>query len=158
MLTITGTRSLSAVTTISAGTLQGNASNVANVTNNGTLVLNQPSDAVYSATMTGGGGFIKSGPGMLTLAAADNLSTTGPITIQQGTLSAPLGIPHNGGGIQVSSGGTLQAAESVIRSVSGNGAVAASGDLTIGQSAQPGQFNMGGLPARAARSSPGATP
>ena len=146
LLTITGTRSLSAVTTISAGTLQGNASNVANVTNNGTLVLNQPSDAVYSATMTGGGGFIKSGPGMLTLAAADNLSTTGSITIQQGTLSAPLGIPHNGGGIQVSSGGTLQAAESVIRSVSGNGAVVATGDLTIGQSAQPGQFNMGGAP------------
>ncbi len=146
LLAITGTRSPSAATTINAGTLQGNASNVTNVTNNGTLIFSQPSDATYSAAMSGSGSFVKSGPGMLTLAAADNLATTGPISVQQGTLAAPLGIPHSGGGIQVMAGGTLAAADSVVRSVAGNGAVTATGDLFIGQSTQIQQFNQGGPP------------
>ena len=144
LLAITGTRSPLAMTTVSAGTLQGSTSNVTNVTNNAALVLNQASDATYSATMTGSGSFTKSGSGGLTFAGADNLSSTGPITVQQGTLTAPLGIPHNGGGIQVLAGGTLQAAESVVRSVTGNGTVTAIGEVTIGQFQQSGQFNQGG--------------
>ena len=74
------------------------------------------------------------------------MSSTGPIAITQGTLAAPLGISHAGGGITVAAGATLQAGASVKRAVTGAGTVTATDDLTIGNSTQSGQFNQGGGP------------
>ncbi len=147
MLTLTGNNSFSVPLVVSGGTLQGSLASLGNsFINNATLALDQNNDATFSGTMSGSGSFVKSGSGMLTLAAADNLTTTGPISVQQGTFAAPLGMPHAGGGIQVSSGGTLAAAQSVVRSVTGNGTVTAIADLFIGQSTHSGQFNQGGAP------------
>src|SRR5208283_1239804 len=106
--------------------------------NGGALLLN--------STISGSGGLAKSGSGSLTLRGADTLGSTGAVTVSQGTLAAPLGIPHGGGGITLDTGATLQAAGLVNRALTGAGTVTATGDLFIGNSTQAGQFNQGGGP------------
>ena len=104
-LTLNGSNGTATVT-VSSGTQSINtpmtlASNANFAINGGALLLN--------STISGSGGFTKSGSGGLTFAGADTLSSTGPIAITQGTLAAPLGISHAGGGITVAAGATLQA-------------------------------------------------
>ena len=89
-LTLNGS-SGTATVTVSSGTQSINtpmtlASNANFAVNGGALLLN--------STISGSGGFTKSGSAGLTLAGADTLSSTGSIAITQGTLTAPLGIPH----------------------------------------------------------------
>ncbi len=141
-LTLNGSTGTATVTA-SSGTQTINtpmtlASNANFAINGGALLLN--------STIGGSGGFTKSGPGGLTLPGADTLSSTGPIAISQGTLAAPLGISHGGGGITVAGGATLQAAGQVNRAVTGPGTVTATGELFIGNVTQSGQFNQGGAP------------
>ncbi len=126
-----GTQSINTPITLAAGS-------AAFAINGGALLLN--------STISGSGGFTKTGSGGLTLPGADTLVATGPIAVAQGTLAAPLGIPHGGGGITLASGATLQAAGLVNRALTGAGTVTATGDLFIGKSTQPGQFNQGGGP------------
>ena len=82
----------------------------------------------------------------MTLSGADTLSSTGSISVTQGTLAAPYGISHGGGGITLTSGATLQAGGQVNRAVSGSGTITATAELIIGNAAQTGQFNQGGAP------------
>jgi len=132
-----------ATLTVSSGTQTINmpttlASNTNFAINGGALLLN--------STISGSGGFTKSGAGRLTLPEANTLSSTGSIAIAQGTLAAPFGVSHSGGGITLATGGTLEAGVSVKRAVTGTGTVTATDDLTIGSSSQSGQFNQGGAP------------
>ena len=140
--------------TVSSGTQSINtpmtlASNANFAINGGALLLN--------STISGSGGFTKSGSGGLTLPGADTLSSTGSIAIAQGTLTAPLGIPHGGGGITLAAGATLQAGGQVKRAVSGSGTVTATAELIIGNATQSGQFNKGDGRTSAARSTSAAT-
>jgi autotransporter-associated beta strand protein len=123
-----GTQSISTPITL--------ASNANFAINGGALLLN--------STIAGSGGFTKSGTGGLTLPESNTLSSTGSIAIAQGSLMAPFGISHGGGGIILAAGANLQAAGQVNRAVAGTGAVTATGDLFIGNSQQTGQFNQGG--------------
>ncbi len=146
-LTLSAFNSFTGGTTVSAGTLQGmTASLQGSITNNATLVFNQAADGTFAGTINGSGGFTKSGSGGLMLSGADTLSSTGSVSITQGTLAAPYGISHGGGAITLTSGAALQAAGQVNRAVTGVGTVSATGDLIIGNSQQTGQFNQGGSP------------
>jgi autotransporter-associated beta strand protein len=141
-LTLNGSSGTASVT-VSSGTQSIStpitlANNANFAVNGGALLLN--------STINGSGGLVKSGPGQLLLSGADTASFMGGITVNQGTLSAPYGIPFGGAGIAVASGGTLQAGETVARAVSGNGTVTATAQLIIGNATQTGQFNMGGGP------------
>ena len=139
-LTLNGSTGTATVT-VSSGTQTINtpitlANNATFAINGGALLLN--------SMVSGPGGFAKSGSGGLTLSGADTLSSTGPIAVTQGTLTAPYGISHGGGGITLTTGATLQAAGQINRAVTGTGTVTATGDLFIGTSTQSGQFNQGG--------------
>ena len=151
--------------TLSNGSLTFTSSGTATVTvSSGTQTINTPitlasianfaingGDLLLESTISGSGGFTKSGSGGLTLPEANTLSSTGSIAIAQGTLTAPFGISTSGGGITLAAGTTLQAAGQVARAVAGAGTVTATGDLIIGNSKQTGQFNQGGIPASAVR-------
>ncbi|MEI8373520.1 MAG: autotransporter-associated beta strand repeat-containing protein [Planctomycetota bacterium] len=145
--------------TLSNGSLTLNGSNgTATVTvNSGTQSINMPTTLASNAnfaisggalllnsTISGSGGFTKSGSGRLTLPEANTLSSTGSVTIAQGTLVAPFGVSHGGGGITLATGGTLEAAGQVNRAVSGLGTINATGSLFVGDATQSGQFNQGG--------------
>ena len=141
-LTLNGSGGTATVT-VSSGTQTINtpttlASNANFAVNGGALLLN--------STISGSGSFTKSGTAGLTLAGADTLSSTGPISVTQGTLAAPYGISHGGGGIVLTGGATLQAAGQINRAVSGNGTIAATAELIIGNATQSRQFNQGGSP------------
>ncbi len=141
-LTLNGS-SGAATVTVSSGTQSINtpmtlASNANFAINGGALLLN--------STISGSGGFTKSGSGGLTLPQANTLSSTGSIAVAQGTLAAPFGISNGRGGITLAAGATLQAGETVKRAIAGVGTVTATNDLTIGNSQQTGQFNQGGSP------------
>ena len=139
-LTLTSTNGAATVT-VSSGTQSINTpmaftGNANFAINGGAMLLN--------STISGSGGLTKSGSGGLTLSGADTLSVTGPIAVNQGTVAAPLGIPHGGGGITLAAGSTLQAGGQVNRAVSGNGTVTATAELIVGNATQSGQFNQGG--------------
>ena len=150
VLSLSGTNSFACPLVVTAGTLQASVAALGgpntSITNNSVVEFNQPIDAQYSGTISGTGSIAKSGSGKLTLAGADNILTPGSISIRQGTLSAPYGLPHSGAGILLGSNGTFEAAQSVCQAVSGTGAITATDDLTIGKSSQLGQFNLGGSP------------
>ena len=134
-------------TTIVSGTLQGNTASLpGTISNNAALVFNQPGVGTFGGSITGSGSLGVTGGGQITLAGADTLASSGPIAVNQGTLAAPLGISHAGAGITLASAGTLQGGGEINRAVSGNGTVTAAGQLIIGNAAQTGQFNQGGVP------------
>jgi len=84
-LTLTGSNSYTGGTTVSAGTLEGStASLVGSITNNASLVFNQPFDGTYSDAVSGSGSLAKTGSGKLVLAGAN--SYTGGTTVTAGVL------------------------------------------------------------------------
>ena len=139
-LTLNGGSGTASVT-VTSGTQTINtpltlASNTNFTINGGTFLLN--------STISGSGGFAKSGSGGLTLPEGNTLSSTGSISIVQGTLTSPFGISTGGGGITFAAGTTLQGGETLKRAITGIGTVTATDDLTIGSSKEAGQFNQGG--------------
>jgi len=145
IVALTGSNTYTGGTTVSSGTLQGTTTSLqGSITNNASLVFNQATDGTYGGVISGSGGFTKSGLGRLTLPEANTLSSTGSIAIAQGTLAAPFGVSHTGGGITLATGGTLEAAGQVNRAVSGVGIINATGSLFVGDAKQSGQFNQGG--------------
>ena len=131
--------------TIAGGTLRASVADLNNsIANNGALIFDQPNDVTFVGTVTGTGSITKAGAGRMTLSGIDNFNANAPLTVSGGSLVVPVGLPRVGAAIQLVSGGTLEAAESVPRAVSGTGAILATDDLTIGRSGQPGQFNLGG--------------
>jgi autotransporter-associated beta strand protein len=131
--------------TISGGTLRGSVADLNNsIVNNGALVFDQPVDVTFGGTVTGTGGITKTGAGRMTLSGIDNFNTNVPLTVSGGSLVIPAGLPRGGAAIQLTTGGTLEAANSVPRAISGTGTLLATDDLTVGRSSQTGQFNLGG--------------
>lgn len=98
-LILTGTSNYTGVTTIAAGTLQGDTSSLpsittrlpgdtvsqqGNIVDNASLVLNQISDGTFGGIISGTGTLTKIGNGMLVLAGANSYS--GGTNISAGTL------------------------------------------------------------------------
>jgi autotransporter-associated beta strand protein len=145
-LILSGTNSLGPVS-INQGTLRASIAGLGNaITNNGALIIDQPGAATFTGTITGNGTVEKTGSGKMTLAGIDQLNPNAPLTISGGTLEAPVGLPRNGVPITLNAAGTLEVTGSVVRAISGTGAVNATGDVLLGRSSQPNQFNLGGTP------------
>ena len=137
-LTLGGINTYAGGTTISAGTLIGNAKSFGSgpMTNNAALVFNQASDDSYGPSIGGTGTLTKSGAGNLTLTGASTL--TGPTTIAAGRLTvngslagsvttvqsgASLAGTGTVGTLTVQSGGTVAPAGSGIGTLSVAGGV-----------------------------------
>jgi outer membrane autotransporter protein len=104
-LILSGTNTYSGGTTISAGTLQGAVAAFGSgaILDNGTLVINQPTDATFANTIGGTGALTKDGAGTLTLTGAN--SYTGPTTILAGAVIVNGSIAFSP--VTVQSGATL---------------------------------------------------
>lgn len=130
-LTLLGTNTYTGGTTIAAGKLVGNAASLpGNITNNGTLELNQTDVATLAGVVSGSGNVLKSGAGTLRLSGANTYS--GGTTVNGGTLvvdtsslpgnvtlnnEATLGFFQSADGIY---GGTISGSGHVLKSGSGN--------------------------------------
>jgi autotransporter-associated beta strand protein len=88
----------------------------------------------------------KAGAGRVTLTRAENIATSGAITIAQGILAAPYGLPLGGEDLFLDHDGTLEAAGYIPRPISGTGTITAMDDLLLGRSSRAGQCNLGGSP------------
>lgn len=131
--------------TISGGTLRGSLADLNNsIVNNGALIFDQPTDVTFAGTVSGTGSITKTGSGRMTIPGTGNFNANAPLTVAGGSLVLPVGLPQVGAAIQLVTGGTIEAANSIPRAVSGTGTILATDDLTIGRSSQAGQFNLGG--------------
>jgi fibronectin-binding autotransporter adhesin len=89
-LILSATNTYTGGTTIGAGTFQlgdgttRNGSVTGTITNNGALVVANPNGQIFANTLTGSGGFTKTGTGTLTLSGSN--SYQGGTTISAGTL------------------------------------------------------------------------
>ncbi len=99
-LVLTGANSYAGGTAVQAGTLIGNAASIqGSIQNAGTVVFDQAGNASFAGTISGGGSYVKSGAGALTLTGASSsdwrvtagslVSTTslftGNVDLSQGT-------------------------------------------------------------------------
>ncbi|MDX8430510.1 MAG: autotransporter-associated beta strand repeat-containing protein [Candidatus Algichlamydia australiensis] len=85
-LTLTGTNTYSGGTTITAGTIEGDATSLQGViTNNAALIFDQAVDATYAGVVSGSGIMEKTGIAKLTL-TGNSAAFAGPTTITQGSL------------------------------------------------------------------------
>ncbi|CAN7142759.1 autotransporter domain-containing protein [Bosea sp. LjRoot90] len=84
--TLTGVNTYAGGTEIAAGTLIGQATSFGSgrISNLGTLIIDQPTDATFANRITGSGSFTKRGAGSLTLTGSNILS--GPTTVEAGKL------------------------------------------------------------------------
>ena len=106
-LTLSGSNSYSGGTLVSAGTLLGNATSLQGpITNNTTVVFDQPTTGTYAGLMSGSGSLTKLGAGNLTLTGANTYSGTTQITAGVLALGSP-GALGSAGAISFG-GGTLQ--------------------------------------------------
>ncbi|MBX9805812.1 MAG: autotransporter-associated beta strand repeat-containing protein, partial [Alphaproteobacteria bacterium] len=115
-LILGGANTYTGGTTITGGTLTGNATSLTgNIIDNATLVLNQAAAGTFAGIISGTGTFIKLGAGNLTLSGANTY--TGATTINGGalTLTGALNGPINvsTGSIFNVAGATLSAANPV---------------------------------------------
>ena len=84
-LTLSGANTYSGGTTINAGALQVNTGNLAgNITDNASLIFNQPTDASFAGVVSGTGSLTKTGAGTLTLSGVNTYG--GGTTISAGAL------------------------------------------------------------------------
>ncbi|MBW7894308.1 MAG: autotransporter-associated beta strand repeat-containing protein, partial [Opitutaceae bacterium] len=84
-LTLSGSNTYSGGTTVTAGTLQGDAASLqGNIANSAQLVFDQAGSGTYADVISGTGNLLKSGAGTLTLSGANTY--TGATTIDAGTL------------------------------------------------------------------------
>lgn len=102
-LTLSATNTFTGTTTINAGALQlgdgttRNGSVAGAIINNGALVVANPNGQIFTNTITGSGGFTKTGTGTLTLSSSN--SYQGGTTVSAGTLRLlPTQLP---GGLQI---------------------------------------------------------
>jgi autotransporter-associated beta strand protein len=118
-LSLLGANTYGGGTTISAGTLQGNATSLqGNITDNANLVFDQPSTGTYSGMITGLGTFEKKGNG--TLIISNTNSVAGAATVSQGTLLVN-GTLGGGGSLVVNPGATLGGSGTIQRNANISG-------------------------------------
>ena len=157
-LTLLTTNTYLGPTVINNGTVQvGNGSisgslGAGNITNNATLIFNQPDNNTITGTINGSGGVVKSGAGMLTLAA--NNFYSGGTTISNGTLAitadpnlGAAGGPLNfaGGTLAVTSAGIFTLANRPVQLAAGGGTLSLANTLTVSNIiAGPGALTLGG--------------
>jgi len=85
VLVLTGANNYSGGTTISSGSLQGDTTSLQGaITNNSTVVFDQPNAGTYAGVMSGTGALTKQGTGVLVLTGANTYS--GGTTISSGSL------------------------------------------------------------------------
>ena len=128
-LILTGANTYTGGTIVSQGTLQGNSTSLTgNITNNASLIFNQPGTGTYAGTITGTGTLTKNGNGTLIFSGNDALTTT---------------LQVNAGELQVTGtiGGPVNVA-SAAASLTGTGSV---GDVTNSGYVQPGTASIGDL-------------
>lgn len=120
-LILTGANSYAGGTTVSAGTLQGDATSLqGNITNNTQVVFDQATAGTYAGVMSGTGNFTKTNVGTLNLTNANTY--TGSTSILAGTLAVNGSIA--GSGVVVSPGATLTGAGTIKTPVTVNGTLA----------------------------------
>jgi outer membrane autotransporter protein len=111
-LTLAGPNSYSGGTTVSAGTLAGNAASVqGDIANSGTVQFTQVAAGAYAGTMSGTGSLIKEGSATLTLTGPNTY--TGGTNLNAGTIAVGNNAALGAGGLAMATGTTLQAASSV---------------------------------------------
>ncbi len=85
VLVLTGANTYTGGTTISSGSLQGDTTSLQGlITNNGTVVFDQPNAGTYAGVMSGTGDLTKQGTGVLVLTGANTYS--GGTSVLQGVL------------------------------------------------------------------------
>jgi autotransporter-associated beta strand protein len=128
-LVLTGTNSNAGGITVGAGTLQGSAATLAgDISNSAAVVFDQPTDATWARSITGGGTVTKTGAGRLSLTGNN---TAGGLTVSEGGLQI-------GGGSFTLTGGTLTGPVvndaslifDVATSCVSNGAITGAGSVT----------------------------
>ena len=103
-LTFTGTNSYEGITTINAGTIQGDTLSIQGpVLNNSALIFNQTSNGTYSFIIAGPGTVEKMGGGTLTL--SETSPYTGATTVTAGNLNVNGSITSSS--VTITSGATL---------------------------------------------------
>ena len=87
IVTLAGTNTYSAGTTVTSGTLKGTTSSLqGTIANNAAVVFDQTTTGTYSGSMSGTGSLSKDGSGTVALSAANTF--TGTTTVNSGTLQA----------------------------------------------------------------------
>jgi len=137
--TLTNNNTYTGGTTITSGTLAiGNngttGSIVGNVLNNSSIIFNRSDNIGFDGLISGSGGLLKLGAGVLTLSAVNTY--TGATTVEAGNLRVNGAVV---GAVTVQSGATL----SGIGAVGGLVTVQSGGTLSAGQS--PGTLTLGAL-------------
>jgi autotransporter-associated beta strand protein len=85
-VTLNGTYSYSGGTTVSAGGIKGTTTTIrGDITNNGTVTINQNTTGTYAGNMSGSGALVKQGTGNVTLSGTNTY--TGGTTVSAGVLS-----------------------------------------------------------------------
>ncbi|WP_201314939.1 autotransporter-associated beta strand repeat-containing protein [Dyella sp. EPa41] len=85
VLTLSGASTYSGGTTITAGALRGNTSNLqGTIADGAALVFDQATNGIFNGTLSGGGSLMKTGAGNLTINTANTLA--GATTVSQGAL------------------------------------------------------------------------
>ena len=101
---LTGVNSYTGGTTVSGGTLQGDATSLqGNITNNAAVIFDQAATGSYTGAMSGIGSLTKTGAGKLVLTGVSNYN--GATAVNAGTLSVNGTISNSA--VTVNSGGTL---------------------------------------------------
>ncbi|MBT2766685.1 autotransporter domain-containing protein [Stenotrophomonas sp. ISL-67] len=139
--TLSGNNSYSGGTTITAGTLAGNASNLGSGTMNiaatATLSMQQNSDASFSSLFSGSGRINKNGGGTLDV-TGDSTAFTGTTHVNAGTLAVNGAL---GGTLNVHDGATLKGTGSVGSTVVMDGGTIAPGN-SIGRLSVAGDLTF----------------
>jgi autotransporter-associated beta strand protein len=161
ILALIGANTYSGGTFVSAGTLAGTTASLqGDIVNNAQVLFNQSSDGAYAGAMSGTGGLIKGGPGILALTGTNTYN--GATQVGNGTLavtgslksSGPLlvGSAADGSGtVTLDSTGTLAVGSETVGYL-GNGTFnqnggthTVAGSLVLGQnSGVTGTYNLAG--------------
>jgi autotransporter-associated beta strand protein len=130
-LRLSGSNSYSGTTTVSGGTLVGDAGSLqGDIVNDASVVFEQASDGAYAGVMSGSGSLDKAGVGTLILGGANTY--TGPTSVGDGALVVNGSITSD---TTVASGALLGGNGTIFGNVNNSGTVAAGnsiGTLTVG--------------------------